>query len=232
MLFLAVTYVLVTRRPVNRITYKVPKKDFCYEVRIGDLFDCDGEIVVSTNTTFDTDMSNGLISNRSLQGQMAVRYFGGNTSEIDRQIEKSLKGLEYTKAISPRKSRRYPIGTVARVSACNKNFYLLAMAELNEHGNASSSGAVVDRALNKLWQYIAEQGDLGDVIVPLIGTGRGRIDVPRRKIVEKVAQSFADASREKVFTNKLVIVISKDDAVSHGVNLFEIRDYISQNLHI
>src|SRR5712671_4722493 len=55
-------WVLLSRRPVLKVTYKIPKKDFCYEVRIGDLLNSKEDIVVSTNTTFDTDMANGLIS--------------------------------------------------------------------------------------------------------------------------------------------------------------------------
>jgi hypothetical protein len=58
----AVVWVLLTRRPVSRIAYKIPKKDFCYEIRIADLLDSKEDIVVSTNTTFDTDISDGLIS--------------------------------------------------------------------------------------------------------------------------------------------------------------------------
>lgn len=33
----AVLFVLFTRRPVSRVAYKVPKKDYMYEVKIGDL---------------------------------------------------------------------------------------------------------------------------------------------------------------------------------------------------
>jgi len=55
----AVVIAVVTRRPVSRVRYKIPKKDFAFEVRVGDIFDASGEIVVSSNTTFDTDMSSG-----------------------------------------------------------------------------------------------------------------------------------------------------------------------------
>src|SRR5450755_756605 len=57
MLAISVAWVLLSRRPVLKVTYKIPKKDFCYEVRIGDLLNSKEDIVVSTNTTFDTDMA-------------------------------------------------------------------------------------------------------------------------------------------------------------------------------
>jgi Domain of unknown function (DUF6430) len=76
-----------------------------------------------------------------------------------------------------------------------------------------------------------ERGELGGVAIPVIGTGRGRLDVPRRKVIEWIAQSFAQASRARVFANKLAIVIDPKDAREHEVNLFEVRDYLALRLH-
>jgi hypothetical protein len=231
-LLLSVVHVLITRRPVSRVTYKVPKKDLCYEVRIGDLFACPGEIVVSSNTTFDTDVASGLIAPNSIQGQLAHRFFNDKTDELDRQIAQALNGLPSEKAVSPGKRKRYPIGTVAKVNAHGKNFYMLAMAELNEHGNARSNVEMVEEALDKLWHYMAERGDHGDLVLPLVGTGRGRIQLPRKKIIERIAQSFAYASRERTFANKLTIVIHLSDAAKYDVNLFEVRDYLVGSLDV
>ena len=89
----------------------------------------------------------------------------------------------------------------------------------------------VEESLEKLWQFIANQGNLKDIAVPLIGTGRGRLDLPRKKMVEKIAQSFADASKSRVFCNKLTIVVHPSDADRFEVNLFEVRDYLVQSLH-
>jgi hypothetical protein len=72
---------------------------------------------------------------------------------------------------------------------------------------------------------------LRDIAVPVIGTGRGRIDPPRKKIVDHIAQSFADASSAKRFSNKLIIVISPEDAEKYDVNLSELRDFLTPSLH-
>ena len=228
----AIAWVLLTRRPVSKIAYKIPKKDFCYEIRIADLLDSKEDIMVSTNTTFDTDISDGLISPKSVQGQVLLRYFDGNTDELDKQIRKCLGTQHFTEAVSPGNKKRYPIGTVAKVSAHGKNFYFLAMAELNEHGNASTDLGSIQKALAGLWDFIARRGEIGDLAIPPIGTGRGRLELPRKKIIEMIAQSFADASRERVFSNKLAIVISPDDASKHEVNLFELRDFLAISLHV
>jgi hypothetical protein len=232
-LLVAVAWTLGTRRPVSKITYKIPKRDFSIEVRIGDIFSLHGEIVVSSNTTFDTDMSSGLIATSSMQGQFALRMFKGQTDEIDKQISESLKGQQFEEVSGkPGKLKKYPVGTVAKVSAYGKNFYFVAMSDMNEHGNAVSSVAFVDKSLESVWRYMVNRGELGNLVVPLMGTGRGRIELPRKKMIERIAQSFADASRERVFSNRLVIVIYPGDVERFGINLFEVRDYLSQSLHI
>ena len=230
--FVAIIYVIVTRRPVSRISYKIPKRDIIIEVKIADLFLQPGDVVVSTSTTFDTDISSGLISPDSLQGQLALKFFQGNTTEIDRQLTVGLSGTAPTvNPAMPGKQDEYPMGTVAKVAGGSKTFYFFAMSRFNAHGNASSTIRDVEESLDKLWQFIANQGNLNDIAVPLIGTGRGRLDIPRKKMAEKIAQSFADASKSRVFCNKLTIVVHPSDADRFAVNLFEVRDYLVQSLH-
>ncbi|WP_095092951.1 macro domain-containing protein [Pseudomonas sp. Irchel 3A5] len=229
---LALLYVLSTRRPLSRVSYKVPQKDFAVEVMIGDLFKIPGEVIISTSSTFDTDMSSGLIAVTSLQGQLATNYFNGQTTEIDRQIEVSLSGEQFTiNDKRPGKKKEYPIGTVARVSAHSKNFYLVAMSHMDETGNASSDLKIIDEALDKLWINLASKAEVGDIVMPLMGTGRGRVPYPRKKMIERIAQSFADACNQRAFSNKLIIIVRPEDASRFSLNLFQVRDYLGQSLH-
>lgn len=56
----AVVAALLSRRPISRISYRIPRKDFSYEVLIGDLLESPAtNIVINTNTTFDTDIASG-----------------------------------------------------------------------------------------------------------------------------------------------------------------------------
>lgn len=229
---LALMYVLSTRRPLSRVSYKIPQKDFAVEVLIGDLFKIPGEVIISTSSTFDTDMSSGLIAVTSLQGQLATNYFNGQTTEIDRQIEVSLSREQFTfNDKRPGKKKEYPIGTVARVSAHSKNFYLVAMSHMDENGNASSDLKMIDEALGKLWVNLASKAEIGDIVMPLMGTGRGRVAYPRKKMIERIAQSFTDACNQRAFSNKLIIVVRPEEASKFSLNLFQVRDYLGQSLH-
>lgn len=226
-------FVIFTRRPVSRVTYRVPRKDFIFEVKIGDIFDESGEIIVSSNTTFDTNMSSGLIATNSLQGQVATNFFNAQTDEIDRQLEASLKNEPFEiKDDRPGKKKEYPIGTVAKISSHGRNFYFVAMSRMNADGNACSDTRTLDEALEKLWSNMARKAELGDIVMPVMGTGRGRIGGSRKKAIERITQSFADASQDKTFSNKLTIMVRPEDASRFSLNLFQVRDYLSQSLHV
>jgi Domain of unknown function (DUF6430) len=231
MICFALLFVTITRRPIMRISYKVPGRDYVLEVRIGDIFAGTNDVIVSTNTTFDTNMANGLIATDSLQGQVATRFFQSNTDEIDKQLEIDLAYANgKPRANAPGKGIEYPIGTVARVKGHGRTFYFVAMSRLNAQGTASATIREVEDALASLWSFILTHGELKDLSVPLMGTGRGRTGYPRKKMAERIAQSFADGSKDQVFSNRLSIVIRPEDAESFGVNLYQIRDYLVQGL--
>lgn len=228
--FAALLFALFTNRPVSRISYRVPNKDIKIEVKIGDIFSEPGGVIISSNTTFDTDMSSGLISTGSLQGQFATKFFNGQTNDIDDQIKQRLSGEDFIiNDERPRNKKEYPLGTVARISSHNRNFYFFAMSFLDSNGTAYSDQKMLDQALEGLWKNVATKAELDDIAIPLIGTGRGRVALSRKKVIEKISQSFVDASQDKVFSNKLTIVVRPEDAANFSLNLFQVRDYLSHN---
>jgi len=229
---IALAYVIASRRPLTRFVYKAPGRDIQVEVKIGDLFEEKADVVISSNTTFDTDMASGLISPQSLQGQFALQFFNGNTDDIDRQLDASLANApSQPRDNPPGKALEYPIGTVAKVEAHSRIFYFLAMSRLNAQGTASTTVREVEDALNDLWGFIATQGEMREVAIPVIGTGRGRLDLQRKKMIERISQSFVDASAGRIFANRLILVIHPKDAENFGVNLFEIRDYVVRGIN-
>lgn len=230
-LIFSILYTLYTRRPIKGFDYKIPSRDYKISVQVGDLFSGNSDVIISTNTTFDTNISNGLISSESLQGQFSTKFFNGNTDEIDKQIVAELEGKTHNiRMDAPGNKTEYPIGTVARVRTHGRTFYFLAMSRLNAGGTASATVKDINESLEKLWIFIQNNGELKDISIPLLGTGRGRIGTSRQKIVQIIAQSFAEASRNKIFCNKLTIFVSKSDYKGFSINLYTLKDYIANSL--
>lgn len=222
-LVLSVIGSILIRRPIKSILITIPKNDICLEVRIADLFDVAGAIMISTNTKFEADVAGGKIAPDSLQGQFTARYFTGNQSELIAKIDDGLSNLGG--------SAPFPMGTTVPVFTHGKSFYFTAMADLNEQGNASTTLENVKQALDGLWRHVREAGDLQELAVPAIGTGRGRLQQTRKKMIALIAESFMKTSEKNKFTDKLVVVIRPEDASNFGVNLYDIKDHLNQVLH-
>ena len=213
---------VVFRRPVTSVELKLPTRDICIEVRIGDIFDATGAVVVSSNTVFEADVANGKIAADSLQGQFTKEYFPGDQNELIERIGEALKGVD---GDSP-----YSMGTVVPITTHGKTFYFTAMAELNEKGNASSTVRDVRKALSGLWQFVQESGELQELAIPVIGTGRGRLRRNRKKMILTIAESFTEGSRDNKISDRLVIVVLPEDAQRFEINLWEIKDYLDHAL--
>ena len=214
---------ILLRRPIKSISIPIPKHDFCIEVRIADLFDVSGAIMISTNTIFESDVAGGKIAPDSLQGQFTARYFTGNQNDLLNQIDEGLSQIDG--------STPFPMGTTVPITTHGKTFYFTAMAELNEQGNASTTPGNVKLALDGLWKHTRESGELQELAVPVIGTERGRLQLSRKKMIALIAESFMKASEQNKFTNRLVIVIRPEDASKFKVNLYDVKDHLSQALY-
>jgi len=122
------------------------------------------------------------------------------------------------------------MGTAVPVNTHGKTFYFVAMAELNEQGTASTTPRSVEKAMAGLWRYVRESGELQELVVPVIGTARGRLEIPRKKMIEKIAESFVNASLDSKFTDRLVIMVHPEDAKRFQINLYDIKDHLNHVL--
>lgn len=222
-IFIAISIILsiVLRRPIKSISIAFPEYDFNIDVRITDLFGISGATMISTNTIFEADVAGGKIAVDSLQGQFTAKYFTGNQTELINSIREK---LEETNLTSP-----YPMGTTIPIHTHGKSFYFTAMATMGVNGNASSTVTDIKNALDGLWKFVREKGELQELAVPVIGTGRGRLRTPRKKMIALIAESFVKASIEGKFTDRLIITIRPEDAENFGTNLYDIKDHL---LHV
>jgi hypothetical protein len=219
-IFIVISIILsiILRRPIKSISIAFPEYDFSIDIRIADLFGMGGATLISTNTVFEADVAGGKIAVDSLQGQFTAKYYTGNQNDLINSINEK---LNETGLSSP-----FPMGTTVPIHTHGKTFYFTAMATMGENGNASSTLIDIKNALNGLWEYVREKGELQELAVPVIGTGRGRLRTPRKKIIALIAESFVKASIEGKFTDKLVITIRPVDAENFGINLYDIKDHL------
>ena len=219
-IFIVISIILsiLIRRPIKFISIAFSEFDFSIDVRIADIFSINAATMISTNSMFEADVAGGKIAIDSLQGQFTAIYFTGNQTELINKLNDQLKA---TRLIPP-----YPMGTTVPINTHGKTFYFTAMATIGENGNASSTITDIKNALDGLWDYVKEKGELQALAIPVIGTGRGRIKITRKKMIALIAESFVKASIKNKFTDKLIITIRPVDAENFRINLYEIKDHL------
>ncbi|WP_202704177.1 macro domain-containing protein, partial [Flavobacterium sp. UGB4466] len=221
-IILSILISILLKRPIKSITIPFPEHDFTIEVCIADLFNLSGATMISTNTIFEADVAGNKIAVDSLQGQFTAKYYTGNQIELINKINDELQKLDTNPP--------YPFGTTVPIHTHGKTFYFTAMSKLGEGGNASSSVSEIQASLIGLWDYVGKKGELIELVIPVIGTGRGRVKISRKKMIALIAESFTKASVQFKFSNKLIIAIRPQDAENFGINLYDIKDHLNHVL--
>ena len=210
------------------VRHNIKGTDISVEIRVDDIFNNEGALIISTNTTFDN--TEDIISKDSLQGKFTDKYYD-KIEHLDSDLESKLND-QYKhkhKLIQDKekgKRKRYDIGTVVKLNPKEKVTYFVAIADMNEHGNAAGSFEEIIESLGKLWLYIGEQGELGSLVIPVLGTGRARINITREEMTREIIKSFIAACSEKKFCEKLTIVIYEKDYREHDIDLQELGNYL------
>ena len=219
-------FTLWRRRPQISTSSKLSGRDIEIEIRVGNIFDISGAYVLSTNTTFDTDIDQGLIAEESIQGQFTRKYYQ-SISHLDHDLETALCDHSFETLSDQRqgKNRRYRIGTIVQLKPNNETIYLIAIADINEHGIAQSTFDNVKICLAEIWEYIGSRGDLQPIAIPLIGSGRARLTQKRDEITKEIIKSFIAACSTKKFCEKLTIVISPSDY--DKLDFYELGEFLN-----
>lgn len=207
-------------KPQRTVTRKLNGRDVTITITVGDMFAMSGAFIVGSNTTFDTRISNELIAANSIQGVYTKRYYS-DESQLDHALNAALAGQAPTKLTGKRvgKNQRYALGTCARVNPKGRTAYFVAIADINEHGVASSQIEDLKDSLSKLWVFISTRGTKESLVMPVLGTGFSRLSQPREEIVREIIRSFIAACSERTFADSLTIAIAPQDVVKHGIAL-------------
>lgn len=209
--------------------YFLNGSDVKINLQVTDVLRCEAAIVIPTNTTFDTIMEDEFISVNSVQGQFQMQYFENNLRTLDSLIEEGLKDIPYEmidKKIG--KCKRYPIGTVSKITYDKKHYYFVAIADINEYGKTfNTKFENIQASLEGIWRQLESRGHLETLAIPLIGTGKAGIkDATREKVIKEIVFSFIASAQERKITERLEICIHPSDLEHNDLQLQELDEYL------
>jgi len=216
---------LFIARPPSSISRSLPPTNVRIDVRVGDLLDQRGNVILGAADTFDTAFEDDIISPASVQGQLLTRTFAGNRAELDRQIEESVGAGEHDDAKTFGKRGRHPIGTVALVRANGSRFFLAAFARMSPTlpAHVTSSADDLQVALARTWQKVNRAGQAEPVHVPVIGSNLGRIGLTKTLLIQMIVLSFIAATL-RGGPRHLTVWIREEDR--REIDLTEIDDWL------
>ncbi len=214
-------------RPIHQVSHRLNGRDVIIEIRVGNIFKMQGSIVVPTNRTFDTEVSSGLISARSIQGAFTKKYYE-NMTHLNHDIECALTGIGFEEESIEKigKKRLYPLGTCIKLSTKDITSYWLAIARLNKHGTAQGTAEDIRTSLPALWDHISGKGDYGTILTPVIGSGYSRSAASREEIIREILKSFVAACSARKPCERLGIVVSMNDYYNYAMSLEELGSYL------
>jgi len=218
---------LLLARPRLKRASKIANTDVSVALQIGNILNTKGDIVLATNTTFDTSIKDDFISAKSLQAQLTKMEYD-NIEHLNSEIENELDGIDFS-LLTDRstKLKRYPIGTVIKLKhRSKKRSYWLALADVNEHGKPNANYQDLLTSLEELWNFLETKGHLTDLYIPIIGSGKTGLNVTRTRIVKDIILSFLVFSREKKIVNSLIICFHPKDLQGHEIDLYELYEYM------
>lgn len=210
-------------RPRLLVSHKLNGRDVTIAIAVGDLFTFPGDLVIGSNTTFDTRVSRELIDSKSVQGRFTEEFYNGET-QLNVELSAGLANLPSVVLPGPRigKTDRFPMGTCVRLNPKVRTAFFLAIADINEHGSASGTFNDLLESLAKLWVFIGQRGTKRSLIMPVLGTGFSRLTNTREEVVRETIKSFIAACSEMTFTDSLTIVITPGDMRKHKISLEEL----------
>ena len=231
MLIVSFIYGVRKSRPVRAVSCREATTDLRIDIKIGDIFEEEGVLIVGTNTTFDTRTDDGTISPKSIQGQYTTRFFTAGVQDLDRQINETLQTIDVVEERTTKekpfgKRKVYPLGTVVPIHAGERKAYFYAMAHFNATKRAQVRTTEFLDALPRLWNGIREHAGVEDLLCPLLGTRHGRVPAKRLELLGEIVRSFLAANREAKVADNLTVIITPEDQTQWQIDMEDIGRWL------
>lgn len=188
--------------------------DSVVEIKIGNLFDEPGHLVIGANDVFDTELGE-VIKPSSVQGQFLKSIYGNDRNRLDSEIEAALQDYQAQRREEPNKQKgkswRYPIGTTIALGSPDKRYFWTAYGYMDNDLSVQSNADDIWNSLSRLWEEVRRKGHGMDVAIPVIGADLARTNLPRMALAKLVILSFVVASKKDFVARKLTLVIYPRD---------------------
>lgn len=194
-------------------------------IKAGDIFLEAGLKAIAFNEYFDTLVNDKIIAESSLNGIFIKKYFGADTSGLDRHIEEyAFEESDILETVSERKQGkvvRHQIGTICVYD----NFLLTAFTKFDDNNKAELTMPEYLEFLINFWDKVNNVYAQKSVVTPVFGSGitriKGHKTISDEDLLKIMLWTFRISEMRFKYPAKLTIVIHKDKI--DKVNLLDIK---------
>ena len=230
-LLLIIGLIIITYRnwPKSKYTYEVLHRDVSISIKIGDIFAIDGALIIPINNRLDCE-NNGIVQkSTSILNFFIRKKYKGKFKKLQKDIKESLSENEswYSNYVVDKKPIEYKIGTVVPIFKEEKQYYLTCSSSLNSQKRSKTTEDDLRLSLTELWSYLTHSGSKDNLVIPILGTGRGRITMTREEVIKEIVLSFLVSLSADNYCEQLTICIHPKDLKKYNIKLQEILDFIN-----
>ena len=194
----------------------------------GDLFESPGKKLIPFNEFFDTEVGNGIIDEKSLNGQ----YIKNHAKETPEKLYERILSQLYSRGKKPAfvneprlagKTVRFELGTIYDDG---NDFLLMAYSRFDTDNRANLAQEDILRCYINMWNEIDKIRGNNSISIPLLGGSglvRFRKDYSPQQLIELLLWSFSISGIHLSRSATLRIVLGKD--VVQDINMLRLLDY-------
>lgn len=227
LVFVSLALAILQNFPRKAVSSNLSSPDTEIEIKVGDLFQESGHLVIGSNDVFDTELGE-IIRDSSVQGQFLKRVYKGNLGQLDAEIEAELQSHSRNRRLETDKTRgkawRYPIGTAITLGSHEKRYFLIAYGQMNNDLTVESNPDFISVSLDNLWQEVRCRCHGTDVAIPIIGSDLARSGLSRMQLAKLIITSFILESKRRFITRKLTVMIYPKDLDS--VDFYALQEFL------
>ncbi|MBL7998877.1 MAG: hypothetical protein JNL32_09600 [Candidatus Kapabacteria bacterium] len=216
-LLIGLVYPLIKSHPRSLYTFKIPNRDSKVVLHFENAFDIESSsVIIPINNLFKVNPNGNLNNSSSMLSQFVKDFYDNKPENLQHEIDKKVREQYY---IDNKEETGFRIGTVVPIKAMNRQFYLLANTTLNSSGRSVARKEELEQSLNELWIYLSNHAGKEHFTIPLLGTGRGRIEKTREEVIKEIILSFLASCSDITFTDKLTISVNPNDIDEHNMDV-------------
>lgn len=201
--------------PLREQSTKLSDVGVTVRLRFDDFWKQPGEKIIAVTRCFSSSVDDVIIHSKTLHGTFIKRNFATN-QEAEIRINAELKPKNG-------KEKIYEAGKTIKLRGAKDTVFLVGLTTLDENYKASVKLSDYFIALGSMWDYIRQRNGGEEIVCPLLGAGKARLNFNSSAIFYELLKSALIAIKNGFITTDLIFIIHPNDIKKGIVDLEEVK---------